>query len=146
MSGPLLVLVGAPGAGKSTVGRAVAARLGVAFRDTDDDVERSNIRETPSDRPTRADPSRRQRPFGPDRAVDPRLQSTTEAYRCLVALPVFKTGEAEQLGLAGSIPVRLRQYCPARARLRPRGPIFLLIRERKSVFALSSSRSHRGAA
>lgn len=23
--------------------------------------------------------------------------------------PVFKTGEAEQLGLAGSIPVRLRQ-------------------------------------
>ena len=41
MSGPLLVLVGAPGAGKSTVGRAVAARLGVAFRDTDDDVERT---------------------------------------------------------------------------------------------------------
>jgi hypothetical protein len=31
-----------------------------------------------------------------------------EAYRRLVALPVFKTGEAEQLGLAGSIPVRLR--------------------------------------
>jgi shikimate kinase len=36
---PLVVLVGPPGAGKSTVGRAVAARLGVAFRDTDDDVE-----------------------------------------------------------------------------------------------------------
>ena len=27
----------------------------------------------------------------------------------LVAPPVFKTGEAEHLGLAGSIPVRLRQ-------------------------------------
>jgi len=34
-----VVLVGPPGAGKSTVGRALAARLGVAFRDTDADVE-----------------------------------------------------------------------------------------------------------
>jgi shikimate kinase len=32
------VLVGPPGAGKSTVGRALAARWGVGFRDTDDDV------------------------------------------------------------------------------------------------------------
>lgn len=39
MSGPVLVLVGPPGSGKSTVGRLVAARLGVDFRDTDDDVE-----------------------------------------------------------------------------------------------------------
>ena len=29
--------------------------------------------------------------------------------RVLVATPVFKTGEVEHLGLAGSIPVRLRQ-------------------------------------
>lgn len=36
---PRVVLVGAPGAGKTTVGRLVAARLGVAFRDTDHDVE-----------------------------------------------------------------------------------------------------------
>lgn len=41
MSVPVLVLVGAPGAGKTTVGRVVADRLGVAFRDTDDDVERT---------------------------------------------------------------------------------------------------------
>ena len=34
-----IVLVGAPGAGKSTIGRRVAARLGVPFRDTDADVE-----------------------------------------------------------------------------------------------------------
>jgi shikimate kinase len=33
------VLVGPPGAGKTTVGRLVAQRLGVAFRDTDADVE-----------------------------------------------------------------------------------------------------------
>jgi hypothetical protein len=39
-------------------------------------------------------------------------QRPVEAYRCLVALPVFKTGEAEDLGLAGSIPVRLRQRLP----------------------------------
>lgn len=38
MTGPALILVGPPGSGKSTVGRAVAARLGVAFRDLDDDI------------------------------------------------------------------------------------------------------------
>jgi shikimate kinase len=36
---PLVVLVGPPGAGKTTVGRLVAERRGVAFRDTDADVE-----------------------------------------------------------------------------------------------------------
>jgi shikimate kinase len=35
---PRVVLVGPPGAGKSTVGRLLAARLGVGFRDTDADV------------------------------------------------------------------------------------------------------------
>jgi shikimate kinase len=36
---PVAVLVGPPGAGKTTVGRAVAARLGVPFADTDALVE-----------------------------------------------------------------------------------------------------------
>lgn len=36
---PLVVLVGPPGAGKSTVGRLVAERHKVTFRDTDEDVE-----------------------------------------------------------------------------------------------------------
>ena len=35
---PVLVLVGPPGAGKTTVGRQVADRLGTAFRDTDADI------------------------------------------------------------------------------------------------------------
>ncbi len=35
-----------------------------------------------------------------------------EAFGFLVVPPVFKTGEIEHLGLAGSIPVRLRAYPP----------------------------------
>lgn len=35
---PVVVLVGPPGAGKTTIGRAVAKRLGVEFRDTDADI------------------------------------------------------------------------------------------------------------
>ncbi|WP_091653457.1 shikimate kinase [Micromonospora pallida] len=40
MSRPVCVLVGAPGAGKTTIGNALAAALGVEFRDTDQDIER----------------------------------------------------------------------------------------------------------
>jgi shikimate kinase len=39
--GPRVVLVGPMGAGKTTVGRVLAQRWGVALRDTDADVERS---------------------------------------------------------------------------------------------------------
>lgn len=38
MNKPALILVGPPGSGKSTVGRRVAERLGVSFRDLDDDL------------------------------------------------------------------------------------------------------------
>ncbi len=39
MSAPAAVIVGPPGAGKSTIGALVAAALGVPFRDVDADIE-----------------------------------------------------------------------------------------------------------
>jgi shikimate kinase len=39
VTGPGIVVVGPPASGKTTVGTAVAAALGLAFRDTDADVE-----------------------------------------------------------------------------------------------------------
>ena len=36
---PVVVIVGPPGSGKTTAARAVAARIGLASRDTDEDVE-----------------------------------------------------------------------------------------------------------
>lgn len=39
---PVVVLVGVPGAGKSTVGRVLAGALGVEFRDTDRDIEQAS--------------------------------------------------------------------------------------------------------
>lgn len=44
MSGPLLILIGPPGAGKSTVGALVAGRLGVAFHDSDALIETADQR------------------------------------------------------------------------------------------------------
>ncbi|MQY11901.1 Shikimate kinase [Streptomyces sp. RB5] len=38
---PTVVLVGPPGAGKSTVGALLAARTGVSLRDTDADIEKT---------------------------------------------------------------------------------------------------------
>ncbi|GAA2481016.1 shikimate kinase [Streptomyces thermolineatus] len=45
--GPVAVLVGPPGAGKSTVGRILAARLGADYRDTDADIEAGAGRTVP---------------------------------------------------------------------------------------------------
>lgn len=42
--GPVLVLTGFMGAGKSTIGRAAAQRLGTAFIDTDAEIERTSGR------------------------------------------------------------------------------------------------------
>lgn len=44
MNGPAVILVGPPGAGKTTVAAAIGARTGLAVRDTDADVERDTGR------------------------------------------------------------------------------------------------------
>ncbi|MEO6081510.1 MAG: shikimate kinase [Umezawaea sp.] len=41
MTAPVYVVLGPPGAGKTTVGRLLAERLGVPFRDVDDDIVES---------------------------------------------------------------------------------------------------------
>ncbi|MEV6669611.1 shikimate kinase [Streptomyces sp. NPDC051162] len=41
MTHPAVVLVGPPGAGKSTIGALLAQRLGTGYRDTDADIERT---------------------------------------------------------------------------------------------------------
>lgn len=47
MSAPLVVLVGPPGAGKTSVGAALAALTGAPFRDVDADIESSTGRSIP---------------------------------------------------------------------------------------------------
>ncbi|MGP4003715.1 shikimate kinase [Streptomyces sp. 8N706] len=47
MAGPAVVLVGPMGVGKSTVGQILADRLGVGYRDTDADIERTTGRAIP---------------------------------------------------------------------------------------------------
>jgi len=44
---PLLILIGPPGSGKSTVGSRIAGLLDVGFRDTDADIERATKRTIP---------------------------------------------------------------------------------------------------
>ena len=58
---PLLVLVGAPGAGKSTVGRRVAEQLGVSFVDTDLLIEASSAMSVSDIFVTRGEPEFRHR-------------------------------------------------------------------------------------
>jgi shikimate kinase len=48
LSGPHIVLIGLPGAGKSTVGPPLATRLGLSFMDFDAEIERRTGRSVPT--------------------------------------------------------------------------------------------------
>ena len=129
-SGPAVVLVGPPGAGKTTVGRLVADRLGAQFRDTDSDVEQKlgkSIGEIfvehgePAFRALERDAVRRAfvdhtgvLALGGGAVVDPATRALLHG-RTVVFLDVGLAAAAERCGLNRSRPLLLTNM---RAQLR----------------------------
>lgn len=129
-NGPAVVLVGPPGAGKTTVGRLVANRLGTGFRDTDDDIEQKvgkSIGEIfvesgePAFRALERDAVRRALvdhtgvlALGGGAVVDPATRALLRG-RSVVFLDVGLAAAAERCGLNRSRPLLLTNM---RAQLR----------------------------
>lgn len=140
-TGPVLVLVGPPGSGTSTVGRLVAERLGVDLRDTDTEVEHAagaTAAEIFLDRGEEAfralerDAVRRlldQHPgvlaVGGGAVLDPGLRQLLRAYP-VVWLKVGLADAVRRLGLARDRPVALGS---------PRAQLLALLREREPFYA-----------
>lgn len=99
MSGPLAVLVGPPGAGKTTVGRVLADRLGVALHDTDAAVEALAGRSV----------------------SDIFVQDGEDAFRAMERQEVLRALREEQgvLALGGGAPVQEEVGAALRASGRP---------------------------
>ena len=140
-NGPAVVLVGPPGAGKTTVGRLVANRLGTGFRDTDDDIEQKvgkSIGEIfvesgePAFRALERDAVRRALvdhtgvlALGGGAVVDPATRALLRG-RSVVFLDVGLAAAAERCGLNRSRPLLLTNM---RAQLRS------LMAERRPYYA-----------
>jgi len=121
-AGPAVVLVGVPGAGKTTVGRALAARLGVPFRDTDTDVETTTGRTIADIFVESGEPEFRRLEaravtaallahdgvlaLGGGAVLDPRTRSAL-AGRAVVWLRVGLAAASQRAGLSGARPVLL---------------------------------------
>ena len=115
VTGPVCVLVGAPGAGKTTTGRALAAALGVRFLDTDADMELIGRQADPGDLRRRgrgAVPGAGaggggvgagllRRGAGPRRRGDPGRGDPGGARRAPRGAPVGRAGRRDQAGRAG---------------------------------------------
>lgn len=137
---PRVVLVGTMGAGKTTVGELLAQRWGVAFRDTDRDIEASEGRTVSDIFVEDGEPYFREREqeavaralqehdgvlaLGGGAVLDPKTREALAGHR-VVFLRVGLSAAAERVGLGVSRPMLLGNV---------RGRIKQLIDERTPVY------------
>lgn len=143
--GSLAVIIGAPGAGKSSAGQIVAARLGVPFRDTDAGVERAtgttisdiflNSGEAAFRSLERAEVARALREdagilsLGGGAIMDPATRADL-AGRFVVWLRVCPATAARRIGLSAPRPVLLGNV---------RGKLAELLEQRTPLYARAAS-------
>ena len=141
MTGPVVVLVGPPGAGKTTVGQLLAGRLGVPFRDTDVDVESVAGKPVAEIFIDDGEPAFRAMErdavmtaltthdgvlaVGGGAVVDPQTRKDL-AQRTVVWLTVGLADATKRVGLARDRPVLT---------LNPRSTLARLLKERASLYA-----------
>lgn len=138
---PTLVLVGAPGAGKTTVGLLLAERLGVGFRDTDHDVSGAAGKSVADiflddGEPVFRDAERTAvrtaltehdgvLALGGGAVLDPRTRAAL-SDQTVVHLVVGLTNAATRVGLSGARPVLA---------MNPRATLKALLDERAPLYA-----------
>ena len=153
--GPRVVLVGPPGAGKSTVARSLAARWGLAVRDTDADVEATTGRRISEIFIDDGEPAFRTLEraavaaalsehlgvlaLGGGAVLDPTAQEALARYRdgggVVVFLDVSLSRAAPRVGMSGSRPLLLgNPRAQWKALMDARRPVY----ESVATFAVST--------
>jgi shikimate kinase len=137
---PVLVVIGPPGAGKSTVGGVVAQRLGAEFRDTDADVEKAAGMSVPDIFVERGEAAFRALErtavanaladhdgvlaLGGGAVLDPATRRLLGEH-CVVFLDVGLTEAVRRVGLARDRPLLIAN---------PRAPLLRLLEERRPLY------------